>query len=193
MSRLVLASTSVYRRDLLARLAVPFEIADPRVDEAAEPDEVPAALAARLAESKARAVAAPGTIVIGADQVASLEGMVLRKPGSHARALEQLLRCQGKTVSFDTAVCILDCDTRRSWATVDRTLVAFATRSEAELAEYLKLEKPYDCAGGFKAEGLGISLFEEVRSSDPTALIGLPLIWLAKRLRDAGLDRLGAG
>jgi septum formation protein len=193
MKRLVLASGSVYRRTLLERLGVPFDVAEPRVDETARPDEPPASLARRLAESKARAVEAPESVVIGSDQVPSLHGAILRKPGSHAVALAQLLRCQGEAVRFDTAVFVHDRGTDQSWATVDVTEVVFARRGRAELDAYLVREQPYDCAGGFKAEGLGIALFDEIRSSDPTALIGLPLIWVAKCLREAGLDPLAPG
>lgn len=190
MKTLVLASTSPYRRMLLARLGVVFEALPPTIDETPLPVEKPQDLARRLAELKARVVSAPGRIVIGADQVASLEHRILRKPGSHAAALEQLTSCQGKIVSFHTAVCIIEVDSGRTWDTVDRTEVLFGRRDEAELDLYLRIEQPYDCAGGFKAEGLGIVLFEEVRSSDPTALIGLPLIWVANTLKQAGIDPL---
>lgn len=192
MKRLVLASTSPYRRDLLARLALPFAAVAPGVDETALPGELPAALAARLALAKAGSAAAPGSIVIGSDQTASLEGEVLRKPGSHARALEQLLRCRGRCVDFHTAVAIVDGDTGQVRQTVDHTRVHFAAHETSVLETYLRTEQPYDCAGGFKAEGLGIALFERIESQDPTALVGLPLIWLAAALRADGFEPLTA-
>jgi septum formation protein len=192
MTRLVLASTSRYRQALLARLGVPFTTIAPNVEESARADEPPAELAARLALAKARAVALPGTIVLGSDQVAALGGKVLRKPGTHAAALEQLLACQSRVVEFHTAAALIDVDGERVWQTVDRTTVHFGRLPTAALDRYLRLEQPYDCAGGFKAEGLGIALFERIESADPTALIGLPLIWVAATLRAAGLDPLAA-
>ncbi len=192
MKRLTLASTSRYKKALLARLGLPFEAVDPRVDETAEPGERPADLAARLARAKAAApAAAQGGIVIGADQVPALGGDVLRKPGDHAQALSQLIACAGRTVVFYTAAAIVDTQTGRAWHTVDTTEVDFATLPRERLDRYLRIEQPYDCAGGFKAEGLGIVLFESIRSRDPTALIGLPLIWIARTLRAAGADPLG--
>jgi len=190
VTRLVLASSSRYRRALLERLGLPFESIAPEVDETALPGEAPEALAIRLAAAKAQAVRGGGTVVIGSDQVASLGGEVLRKPGTHERALEQLDRCQSRTVSFHTAVCVVrDADGHR-WQWVDHTRVAFARHSRDALDAYLRREQPYDCAGGFKAEGLGIALFERIDSEDPTALIGLPLIRLAAILAEAGLDPL---
>ena len=192
MSRLVLASTSRYRRNLLARLALPFSTLAPGIDESERPGEPPAALAARLALAKARSAAAPGRLVIGSDQVAALEGHVLRKPGSHARALEQLVDCCGRCVDFHTAAAIVDADSDRVWQTVDLTRVHFAAHDIGVLDAYLRAERPYDCAGGFKAEGLGIALFERIESQDPTALVGLPLIWVAATLRAAGVEPLAA-
>ncbi len=189
MKRLTLASTSRYKQALLARLGLPFETVDPGIDETAEPGERPAVLAARLARAKA-AVTAHGGVVIGADQVPALGGDVLRKPGDHAQALRQLVACAGRTVVFYTAAAILDTETGASWHTVDVTEVEFAALPRERLDRYLRIEQPYDCAGGFKAEGLGIVLFEAIRSRDPTALIGLPLIWIARTLRDAGVDPL---
>jgi septum formation protein len=190
MARLILASTSPYRQELLARLRLPFEALPPGVDETAAPDEAPAALAARLALAKARSLAVPGALVLGSDQVASLGGRVLRKPGSHSVAREQLLACQGQTVDFHTAAAIVETSASRVWQTVDHTRVRFATLDTRSLDAYLHAERPYDCAGGFKSEGLGIALFERIESQDPTALIGLPLIWVAATLRGAGLDPL---
>jgi septum formation protein len=188
---LVLASTSPYRRDLLTRLGLPFTIHAPIVDESPEPGEYPGALAARLAQAKAMRPAAPGTIVIGADQVASLDGEPLGKPGTHAAALAQLEACQARTVIFHTAAAVYDADSGRLHEHVDLTRVEFARRPRRALEEYLAREPAYDCAGGFKAEGLGIALFRAIESKDPTALIGLPLIWLAGTLRECGLDPLG--
>ena len=190
MPTLLLASTSRYRRELLARLALPFDCRAPEVDETPHPAEPPEALAARLAAAKAERCAAPGVVVIGADQVPSLDGRALGKPGTHAAALEQLTACQGKTVIFYTAVTILDGVTGRRFSTVDRTEVEFTRLPAAALERYLRREKPYDGAGGFTAEGLGIVLFERIGSQDPTGLLGLPLIWVARTLRQTGLDPL---
>jgi septum formation protein len=192
MKALILASSSRYRRDLLARLGLPFETSVPAIDETPEPGELPAALAARLAHAKATSIhrADADAIVIGSDQVASLEGRLLGKPGNHASALEQLEACQGQEVVFHTAVCISAGDDRQISEHVDLTRVRFRQHSRAELASYLEQEPAYDCAGGFKVEGLGIVLFEAIESHDPTALIGLPMIWLAGALRSVGLDPL---
>lgn len=192
MTRLVLASTSPYRRDLLARLGLPFSTVAPRVDETAAPGEPADRLAARLALAKARSAAAPDTLVIGSDQVAALHGRVLRKPGTHAAALRQLSACQGQAVDFYTAAAIVAGSSARTWQTLDHTRVHFAALDEIALDAYLRAEEPYDCAGGFKAEGLGAALFDHIESRDPTALIGLPLIWVAATLRAAGLDPLAA-
>jgi septum formation protein len=213
--KLILASTSRYRRELLSRLGLAFEVRAPGTDEAAIPGETPARMAERLAEAKARSIApeAPATVsllarsngtlrvgqhadrsletvVIGSDQVASLEGVLLRKPGTHAVALQQLDACQGKTVLFHTAVHVLDTASGRYWSHTDQTDVTFARLPRPALERYLEIEQPYDCVGSFKAEGLGVALFERIDSRDPTALIGLPLIWLAAALRSAGIDPL---
>ena len=132
-----------------------------------------------------------GELVIGSDQVAALNGEVLRKPGGHEVALRQLLACQGKVVDFHTAAAIVDAESAHVWQTVDHTRVYFAELEAARLEAYLRAEEPYDCAGSFKAEGLGIALFTRIESNDPTALMGLPLIWVAATLRAAGLDPLG--
>jgi septum formation protein len=190
MRRLILASTSRYRRELLNRLGLPFETAAPHTPEDAIEGEPPAAMAARLALAKARAIAAPDAVVIGSDQVASLDGRLLRKPGDHAVALAQLLACQGRTVAFDTAVAVLDTASGKVAAHTDRTTVRFRRLEERALDVYVRLEQPFDCAGSFKSEGLGVALFESIDSHDPTALIGLPLIWVAGALRDAGADPL---
>jgi septum formation protein len=207
MTRLILASTSRYRAELLARLGLAFETASPRVDEHILPGEAPAAAAARLALAKAEAVAsesaapAPGTarpagsdarvLVIGADQVPEVGGRILRKPGTHAKTVEQLAACVGATVLFHTGIAVVDARSGETWQTVDVTEVELAELSRGQLERYVERERPYDCAGGFRAEGLGIALFKAIRSSDPTGLIGLPLIWLAATLRRAGLDPLG--
>ncbi len=188
---LVLASTSRYRRELLSRLTSHFRQESPHVDEAALPGEAPAQLAARLAVAKARAVAArnPNALVIGSDQVADCAGAVLGKPGSIDRAREQLHASSGASVVFHTALCLID--TRhvpaREFAALDSTRVAFRSLTDAEIERYLERERPFDCAGSFKSEGLGINLFERIESSDPTALIGLPLIALCGLLRQAGV------
>jgi septum formation protein len=147
-------------------------------------------MAERLAAAKAASIAAPAAIVIGSDQTASLDGQLLRKPERHEVALSQLEAAQGKTVVFHTGVQVLDTASGRSWSHVDRTEVRFARLGRDELSRYLEIEQPFDCVGSFRAEGLGVVLFESIESRDPTALIGLPLIWLAAALRSAGLDPL---
>ena len=190
MRRLILASTSRYRRELLARLGLPFEAQAPTAAEDAIPGEPPAAMASRLALAKARSVTAADALVLGADQVASLEGRLLRKPGNPATAVQQLEACQGKTVVFHTAAVLLDTASGATGRHVDRTEVRFAKLPTAALERYVHIEQPLDCAGSFKAEGLGVTLFESIHSVDPTALIGLPLIWVARALRTAGVDSL---
>ncbi len=187
--RLVLASTSRYRRALLERLCVPFECVAPHVDETALQDESPQALAARLARLKAEAVAAahPGAVVIGSDQVAVRGPEVLGKPGSVERCVQQLLQSSGREVEFLTAVFVLDAAAGRGEACVDRTVVRFRSLARAEIERYVAADSPLDCAGGFKAESLGIALFERIESVDPTGLTGLPLIWLCGALRRAGI------
>ena len=188
--RLILASTSVYRRELLARLRVPFECLAPGCDEARLPDEPAAALASRLARLKADTVAArhPGSIVIGSDQVAVRGDDLLGKPGTVARCTEQLLLSSGREVAFLTAVHVVDGRHGHAEAHLDRTLVRFRTLDAGEIARYVAADQPLDCAGGFKAESLGIGLFERIDSADPTALTGLPLIWLSAALRRAGIQ-----
>lgn len=187
MTPLVLASTSPYRRELLARLRLPFTVERPEVDESPRPGEAPAALAARLAEAKARAVAArrPEAWVIGSDQVAELDGRPLGKPGDRVTALAQLERAAGRSVPFHTAACVVG-PGGTAFPILDRTEVRFRVLARAELERYVDAEQPFDCAGAFKCEGLGITLFEAIRSDDPTALVGLPLIALAAALRTAG-------
>jgi septum formation protein len=186
---IILASTSRYRRELLARLQIPFDAVAPEVDETPLPDELPRTLAKRLALAKARAVAArhPEAIVIGSDQVADLNGAALGKPGTHQRAAAQLARMSGQRVVFQTAVTVA-CQAMgylgQDLASVEVQLRALSTD---EIERYLRAEQPYDCAGSAKSEGLGIALAEAIVSDDPTALIGLPLIRTARLLRAAGV------
>jgi septum formation protein len=184
--RLVLASTSRYRRELLERLQLPFDVARPDVDETPQPGESPAALARRLATAKAAAVAgARDAWVIGSDQVACLDGAPLGKPGSLEGAVDQLHRMSGKSVEFLTAVCVAH-RSGHAYQALDTTTVRFRTLDDAAIARYVEVERPLDCAGSFKSEGLGIALFDAIETVDPTALIGLPLIATARLLRQAG-------
>ena len=194
--RLILASTSVYRRELLSRLRLPFDCVVPQVDETRLPDEPPAAMALRLGLAKARAVAQvhPGAVVIGSDQVADLHGQPLGKPHSHARAREQLRLQRGQIVLFHTAVAVVRQDTgfeKTEMATI-RTRFRNANdgMSDAAIEAYLCIEKPYDCAGSIKSEGLGIALMASIDNDDPTALIGLPLMRTCELLRAAGVALL---
>lgn len=191
--RLVLASTSRYRRELLARLRLPFEVMAPQVDEAGLPGETPVALAQRLALAKARAVAAACTqaVVIGSDQVAELDGESLGKPGTHARAVEQLRSMRGRSVRFHTAVAVVHAAAAFEQQALVSVSVRFRALTDAQIERYLQLEQPYDCAGSAKCEALGIALVDAIESDDPTALVGLPLIRTAALLRAAGLDPLG--
>jgi septum formation protein len=191
--RLILASTSRYRAALLSRLGVPFETESPGVDERALDGEPPRERAVRLARAKAQAVAArhPHAWVLGSDQLAVRGREVLGKPGEVARCEEQLLASSGEPVVFLTAACLLGASGERCLEHVDTTLVQFRTLTRSEVRRYVELEQPLDCAGGFKCEGLGIALFESIDSRDPTALIGLPMIWVADALRRVGLDPLG--
>ena len=188
VSALILASTSAYRRELLARLGLPFEALAPGVREAHLAGESPADRALRLALEKADAVARahPQAIVIGADQVAACAGQLLEKPGDAARCREQLATLSGRTALFYTACAVRGSGGAVHLAHVDTTTVVFRTLSAEEIERYVAREQPFDCAGGFRVEALGISLFECIESRDPTALIGLPLIWLAAALRQAG-------
>jgi septum formation protein len=190
---LILASTSRYRKDLLERLGLAFATENPGVDESARAGESPAALAERLAEAKARAVAArhPGAVVVGSDQVAACGDRRLGKPGTAERAREQLAAASGRDVLFHTAVAVLHpggLELHR-----DQTRVRFRTLTAGEIARYVELDAPFDCAGSFRSEGLGVALFEAIETRDPCALIGLPLVWLAAALARAGLDPLSAG
>lgn len=186
--RLVLASTSRYRRTLLERLQVPFITASPGVDETREPGEDPVALVHRLARAKAERVAAryPGAIVIGSDQVALRGQALLGKPGTAERCVAQLKDSSGQRVAFHTGVHVLDTRSQRHDGHVDTTTVDFRVLEDVEIERYVAAERPLDCAGGFKCEALGIALFDRIDSRDPTALTGLPLIWLAAALRRSG-------
>jgi septum formation protein len=185
---LILASTSTYRRELLGRLGLHFEVARPEVDETPLANEAAGALAHRLADAKARSIGQrqPDAWVIGSDQVAELNGQVLGKPGSFERAADQLAASSGQRLQFHTSVALYRHSDRRSYRMTDLTVVRFRSLSNAEIERYLHAEQPYDCAGSFKVEGLGICLFESIESQDPTGLIGLPLIALAQALRQAG-------
>lgn len=186
---LMLASTSRYRSELLLRLGLPFQTARPDVDETPFPNESPKSLAHRLAEAKARSVAKnfPNAWVIGSDQVAELDGQAIGKPENFERAADQLSAASGKTMRFYTAFCLLRVEPQRIIANTDVTTVHFRQLNATEIERYLHKEQPYDCAGSFKAEGVGISLFDKIESDDPTGLIGLPLISLSKALRQAGV------
>jgi septum formation protein len=195
---IILASSSAYRRELLSRLQLPFEAISPDIDEAPLPGEAPEATALRLAREKAAAVARlrPGALVIGSDQVATLDGLQIGKPGDHARAMAQLQLMRGRRVVFHTALCLWD--SRLDPAAPDavqldnvQTFVTFRDLPDAELDAYLRIEQPYDCAGSAKNEGLGIALLERIDSSDPSALTGLPLIALTGMLRRAGVPFFG--
>jgi len=189
---IVLASTSRYRRELLSRLTGNFLCRPPRTDETPLPREQPAALAARLAEAKARAVAADcaGAVVIGSDQVAEVDGIILGKPHTAANARAQLAACSAREVVFHTGICVLDTRTGqpRPYTALDRTCARFRQLEADTIARYVAREQPLDCAGSFKCEGLGIALFERIETGDPTALIGLPLIALSRLLREAGIE-----
>lgn len=183
-----LASSSQYRRGLLDRFLAEYEAVSPDVPEDNEQGLEPAALARHLARSKAEAVSASArdALIIGADQLAVLNGTVLGKPGNHQKAVEQLLAASGKSVKFLTAVCMLDPVTRTRYEHLDETTVYFREFDRRLAEAYLRLDEPYDCAGSFKLEGAGFVLFESVKTDDPTALIGLPMIWIADRLLALG-------
>ena len=194
MPPLILASTSQYRKILLARLRLPFETRSPNVDETARPGEAPRDLALRLASAKAHAVARDFTdaLVIGSDQVAHCEGQVMGKPGNYERATQQLRAMRGKTTLFDTALCLIDAKSGREQLLLVPTKVRLRDLSDAEIDAYLRAEEPYDCAGSAKSEGLGIALMEAIEGDDPNALVGLPLIALVTMLRAEGVQLPGA-
>ena len=192
LPRLVLASTSRYRRSLLERLDVAFEVADPGVDETRRPGEAPEGLARRLAEAKALAVAKrfPGALIIGCDQVAHCDGEIFGKPGTHANAVRQLRALSGRAALFHTAVCVHDAKEGSTEVRVVPCRVSFRVLDDATIERYLRKEQPYDCAGSAKSEGLGIALIARIEGDDPNALVGLPLIALVDLLRERGLDVL---
>lgn len=189
---LYLASTSPYRAAQLGRLGLPFLIEAPQVEETAVADEAPAARALRLAHAKALAVSArhPEAWVLGSDQVADCAGRIHDKPGNAARCREQLRASSGRTVQFHTAVVLRRGRPDAVREHLDRTIVHFRPLGDDEIARYVERDQPLDCAGGFRCEGLGVALFDAVETSDPSALVGLPLIWVANALREAGLDPL---
>lgn len=188
--RVVLASTSQYRRQLLERLSLRFTVAAPDVDESPLPGETPVDLVTRLARAKAEVVARrhPNSVVIGSDQLAVFGREIIGKPGNPERCIEQLKAFSGQRLAFHTAVHVIHSDTGSNEGHLDLTTVYFRKLSDAEVERYVARERPVSSAGGFKIEGLGISLFDRVESQDPTALIGLPLIWLSAALRRAGFQ-----
>ena len=189
---LILGSTSRYRKELLSRLGIPFDVAAPEVDETPQTNETPKDLALRLALAKARAVALkyPDAVVIGSDQVADLEGQPLGKPGNHANAVKQLQSMRGKTVIFQTALSVVCLASGFEQTDLAAVKVTFRDLTDAEIGSYLKAEEPYDCAGSAKSEGLGIALLTVIENDDPTALVGLPLIRTCHMLRAAGVKLL---
>lgn len=189
---LILASTSPYRRELLARLGLPFQVANPQTDETPLPAEAPEAMALRLSEAKARAVAEnfPDALIIGSDQVATVDGKIYGKPGTHERAVEQLRNLSGKTVNFFTGLCLYNTRTGQAEVRGVSTLVSFRHLSDSEIENYLRREPAYNCAGSAKSEGLGIALLSKMQGEDPNALVGLPLIALCDLLRNQGMEIL---
>ncbi len=189
---IILASTSPYRRDLLKRLQIPFHCLSPQADESPLPGEQPADMAVRLALTKARSLAPdhPNALIIGCDQVASVGGRIMGKPGTHAVAAAQLRASSGREVKFHTAIALLCTARQLEWFHVEPTSVHFRVLSEQAIEGYLRREQPYDCAGSFKWEGLGIALFESLQGDDPTSLEGLPLIALTGLLARAGVNIL---
>lgn len=191
--RLILASSSLYRRKILQKLGIEFDWTSPDIDETPLPDEPPEELVRRLAESKARALTAtyPNHLIIGSDQVATLGGNIIGKPGNHQAALAQLEGFSNKTVLFLTGLCLLNSATGQAQISVEEYRVKFRPLSTKQLNNYLEKEQPYDCAGSFKSEGMGIYLFDKLSGDDPNTLIGLPLIALTKMLIKEGIDPLG--
>lgn len=189
---LILASSSPFRREVLSRLGVEFGSVSPDIDESRRDNESPGELVRRLAEEKALAVASthPRSLIIGSDQVATLGNTVLGKPGSHEKAIEQLKMSSGKRVTFLTGLCLLNSETGRRQVCCEAFHVEFRDLTEDEIEGYLNKEQPYNCAGSFKSEGLGVCLFRRMQGDDPASLIGLPLIQLVSMLREEGLDVL---
>ena len=189
---LVLGSTSPFRREILQKLDIPFSTAAPDIDESPEDQEKPQDLVQRLAELKARAVAAQYSehLIIGSDQVAVIDGKILGKPGSHEKAVDQLQQASGQTVNFYTGLCLFNSASGAMQSDVVPFDVVFRTLTRSEIDNYLHKEKPYHCAGSFKSEGLGIALFERLQGDDPNTLIGLPLIRLISMLKNEGVDAI---
>ena len=187
--KLILASTSPYRRELLNRLGLTFDVANPQTDETPLPDETPEPLSLRLSEAKARAVANlyPDALIIGSDQVATVDGKIFGKPGNHQNAVKQLKELSGKTVNFFTGLCLLNAKTGKADVRGIPTLVTFRQLTDSEIENYLLREPAYNCAGSAKSEGLGIALLSSMRGDDPNALVGLPLIALCDMLRQQGM------
>lgn len=194
MPRLILASTSRYRAELLGRLRIPFDVRAPQVDETALPGESPDALARRLALAKARAVAGQLSegLVIGSDQVAHCDGRILGKPGGFAAAMDQLRHMRGKTTEFATALALVNAATGHAQVDLVPTHVTLRDAGDAEIEAYLRADEPYDCAGSARSEGLGVTLMERMAGDDPTALVGLPLIALCRMLRAEGVDLMAS-
>lgn len=196
-ARLILGSSSIYRKELLSRLHLPFDVMVPDIDETPSSNESPDATASRLAQQKAIFIGkqAPNSLVIGSDQVATLDGEQIGKPGTHANALKQLQKMRGRKVVFHTALCLLDTRIDLTSPRIQleniQTFVTFRDLPDAELDAYLRIEQPYDCAGSAKNEGLGIAIIEKIESSDPSALTGLPLIALTTMLRRVGINFFG--
>ncbi|NOX42897.1 MAG: septum formation inhibitor Maf [Gammaproteobacteria bacterium] len=192
MARLILASSSVYRRELLLRLNIEFECQSPDIDESSQEGETPEQLVCRLSEAKARALENqhPNSLIIGSDQVATLDKHILTKPGNHKNALEQLTKASGRKVIFYTGLCLLNSETNNLQIDVITYSVTFRTLTQNQIEHYLKREQPYDCAGSFKSEGLGVALFEKMEGDDPNALIGLPLVRLTDMLAHEGVNVL---
>lgn len=190
--RLILASTSPFRRELLARLGLPFTVQAPNADETHQPGEEAPALVVRLAALKARAVARhePAALIIGSDQAAVLDSTIIGKPGNHEQAVVQLQQASGRTVIFYTGLCLLDSASGQQQVAVTSFQVTFRSLTPSQIERYLRREQPYHCAGSFKSEGLGVALFERMEGDDPTSLIGLPLIQLTRMLEAAGVTVL---
>lgn len=192
MLPILLASSSAYRRALFARLGLAFEWASPNVDESRFKNESAENLVERLSQTKAKALAAlhPNKLIIGSDQVAVLDNQILNKPHTHERAFAQLRSASGRSVMFKTGICLFNSQTGKIQIAVENFCVHFRSLTDEQIHNYLRLEKPYDCAGSFKAEGLGISLFTKLTGEDPNSLIGLPLIRLIAMLENEGVDPL---
>ena len=191
---IILASSSPYRKQLLEKLQLPFSCHSPDIDETRQPNELPETLVKRLAIEKAQAIATslntPNNLIISSDQIAVLDNNILTKPGNHGNAVNQLIQCSGKTVTFLTSLCILNTTTNNQSTHIEPFIVQFRDLSQQDIENYLHKDKPYDCAGSFKAESLGIALFEKMQGDDPNSLIGLPLIKLTSLLKEHGVDIL---